>query len=74
MLEDLVLPARNYNCRVKSVLETLADTDAKILEAAVMNPDWPYSTLENALRDKQIALSQGSIRKHRTKACSCWRT
>jgi hypothetical protein len=71
MLEDLVKPTRVHNCRVRSILETLDAKDAAILLDAVMNHDWPYSTLENALRDKGISLSQGAIRKHRTKACSC---
>lgn len=73
MLENLQLPVKQYSCRVKTVLSELTDKDKKILTEAVMNPEWPIGSLENALRKLGITLSGTSIKRHRTKGCSCWK-
>jgi len=73
LLKDLQLPARKLACAVRTVAESLDKEDSAILIAAVMDSNWPYSTLERALFDKGITLSQGTIKRHRTKGCSCWK-
>jgi hypothetical protein len=73
MLENLQLPAKQYSCRVKTVLSELDSKDQKILADAVMSPKWPIGTLENSLRKLEIMLSYSSIKRHRTKGCSCWK-
>lgn len=73
MLEDLALPVKKPNCRVRTVKAELSDKDAAILEEAVMNPAWPYRTLENALSSKGVAVSERTIKQHREKRCSCWK-
>lgn len=73
LLKDLAIPKKNWPCAVRSTANNLDTPDAEILLAAVMNPDWQYSTLERALADKGITLSQGTIKRHRLKGCSCWR-
>jgi hypothetical protein len=73
MLENLKPPPRTFSCRVATILETLDDKDKKILTDAVMNPEWQLLTLENSLRDLGIQLSASTIKRHRTKACSCWK-
>ena len=72
MLENLSLPTRTYSCRVKSVVMNLNDADKKILETAVMSEEWPINTLETSLRALDIVLSSKSIKRHRSKSCSCW--
>ncbi len=74
MLENLKRPERVYPCRVASLKLDLDDKDRKILEDAVMNPEWPIGTLENSLREMSLVLSGTSIKRHRTKNCSCWKS
>lgn len=74
MLEDLAIPTRSVTCRVRTVKEELPDKDAVILEQAVMNPEWPCKTLQNELLKRNIKLSDTSIKHHREKRCSCWKT
>jgi hypothetical protein len=73
MLENLKPPSRTFPCRVAGILETLDDKDKKILTDAVMNPEWQLLTLENSLRDLGIQLSASTIKRHRTRVCSCWK-
>lgn len=73
MLENLKLPVKQYSCRVKTVLTELDSKDQKILADAVMNPEWPIGTLETSLRNLGVTLSGTSIKRHRTKGCSCWK-
>lgn len=73
MLEDLQPPKKVWPCAVRSTTLTLSDKDAKILEQAVMNPEWTYAALESALSGKGIKLSANTIKRHRQKGCSCWK-
>ena len=73
MLEDLSIPVKMTSCRVRSVASELSNKDAEILESAVMNPDWPFKTLETELRRKGLVVSEKIIKKHREKLCSCWK-
>jgi hypothetical protein len=74
MLEDLSLPIRQFPCRIRTAKTELSESDATILESAVMNPEWPCGTLQNQLASKGLAVSEKSIKKHREKRCSCWKT
>ena len=72
MLDGLQPPQRVYNCRVRSVLETLDAKDKKILESAIASADlWPARTLSNALKQRGMVLSDGAISQHRKGSCSC---
>jgi hypothetical protein len=73
MLEDLTLPVKQTSCRVRTVAADLSEKDAQILADAVMNPDWPYKTLEVELFRKGVSLSEKAIKRHREKHCSCWK-
>lgn len=73
MLEDLQPPKKVWPCAVRTIAKTLSDTDATILEQAVMNPDWTYAALESALIAKGVKLSANTIKRHRLKGCSCWK-
>jgi len=74
MLEDLKLPVKISSSRVRTLKDEMADKDALILEQAVMNPEWPCKTLQNELLKRDIKLSDTSIKHHREKRCSCWKT
>lgn len=73
LLDDIELPVRNLPCRVRTVIGELEKSDQKILTDLVMNNDWPVQTLEIALRKKGVNLSGSTIRKHRSRNCSCWK-
>lgn len=73
MLEDLALPVKVFNCRVRTVKESLKQVDKDILETAVNNPEWPYKTLSNELRKREITISDTALKNHREKRCSCWK-
>lgn len=74
MLEDLQPPRKVWPCAVRTLISTLNDKDAQILSEAVMNPDWYYSALEAALTSRGLKLAANTIKRHRTKGCSCWKT
>jgi hypothetical protein len=73
LLDNLQPPERQWPCKVRDEASKLDESDAKILFDAVMNPEWKYLTLENALKDKGITMGQNVIKAHRTKRCSCWK-
>lgn len=73
MLEDLNIPQKPVPCKVRSISETIDQKDKEILLNAVMNPDWPMTTLARELLKRDIQVSEQSIRRHRTKVCSCWK-
>jgi len=74
MLEDLKIPVKHTSCRVRTVAAEMSEKDAEILESACMNPEWPCKTLQNELLKREIQLSDTTIKHHREKRCSCWRT
>lgn len=73
MLENLSMPNKVTSCRVRVVKSGLSDVDAKILDEAVMNPSWQLTVLSRELKKKNILVSDNSLRRHRTKVCSCWK-
>jgi hypothetical protein len=75
MLEGLEPPkSKSVYCKVAQTLEKLDENDAKILSAALQNIDrWAAKTLQNALRERGLSLSDTTITKHRNKTCACYR-
>ena len=73
MFEDLAIPKRNTPCRIRTISSELSDKDKLIFEQAVMNPEWPYKTLSNELYKRGTKCSDGTIKQHREKRCSCWK-
>ncbi len=72
MLEDLTPPVRQTPCKARAILNTLNDKDRAILESALDDAVlWQANTLANSLKARGVDLGQESIRRHRTKACSC---
>lgn len=73
MLEGLKIPSKPSACKVRTVKASLSDADAKILDDAVMNVDWPVLVLSRELKDRSIFISDNTLRRHRLKVCSCWK-
>ena len=73
MLEDLTIPVRSWPCKVVLTAESLSDVDRKIFLDAVNNPEWPLKTLENELRKRGLEISEAPLKRHRGRACACFR-
>jgi hypothetical protein len=71
MFEDLKLPKRQTNCRVRTIVADLTAKDKELFLTAVMNPEWPYKTLSNELYKRGTKISDAAIKHHREKRCSC---
>jgi hypothetical protein len=75
MLEDLTPPgALRGSCKVETIMQTLSESDRKILNAAIFDINqWPVKTLSRALGDKGIQISDTPLTSHRLKNCACFR-
>jgi hypothetical protein len=73
MLEDLSMPKKVLTCRVRTIKESMTLDDQKILDDAVMNPEWRYKTLSNELSKRDVKVSDSALKHHREKRCSCWK-
>ena len=73
MLEGLSLPKKVFSCRIRTLKDSMTPDDQKILEDAVMNPEWPYKTLSNELLKRDVKVSDTALKHHREKRCSCWK-
>ena len=74
LLEGLTPPRKEFPCGVRKVMETLEPDDQKVLRLSLEDFDsWPAKTLERALKMRGVSLSEGPIRKHRLRTCSCFR-
>lgn len=72
LLDNLTPPQKIYPCRVRELYESLDKSDADILREAIGNIEsWAAKTLSNALRERDVSLSDLSITRHRTNRCSC---
>ena len=72
-LEGLSIPKKFARCKVAVIKEGLPATDVKILEDAIMNPEWPLLVLSRELMKRNIHVSDNTLRRHRAKACPCWK-
>lgn len=72
MLENLEPAKPIRNCKVRTILAELAETDANILKDALADrTKWQDYPLSKALEGRGIHISPNSLSKHRSGACSC---
>jgi len=72
LLSGLTPPVKKTSCKVRTTLERLEPKDAQILEQALADShQWPARTLQNALSERGIIVSDISIGRHRKGQCSC---
>jgi hypothetical protein len=72
LLSGMTPPVKKSACKVRTLLQNLDPKDAEILEAALANVHlWPARTLQNALMERKIVVSDVSIGRHRKGQCSC---
>ena len=74
MLENLTPTTRQYPCKMKTIIDSLSEADAKILVEALESPLWNNSALTTALNGRGLKVSRYSVDSHTGKQCSCWRT
>ena len=71
MLEGLTPTKHIPPCKVREVLNNLEPSDQEILKKALADPAWGDKSLEKALNERGIKISDTPIRKHRKGRCSC---
>jgi hypothetical protein len=72
MLEDLKPLGSLRSCKVRSILDTLEDTDQEILMQALLNREkWNDNALAKALTGKGLGVSPNTVAKHRNRVCTC---
>lgn len=72
MLENLEPNKSIRNCKVRTVLEQLDDSDGNILRDALADTKkWGDYPLSKALESRGVHISPNSLSKHRAGACSC---
>jgi len=59
-----------YQCRVKTLLTSLDEKNAKALELAIKSDLSPYS-ITRAVRSEGLTLSENTIYRHRRGECQC---
>jgi hypothetical protein len=72
LLSGMTPPVKQTPCKVRTILEQLEQSDAKILEQALSDSmTWPARTLQVALSQRKLIVSDVSIGRHRKGQCSC---
>jgi hypothetical protein len=74
MLENMIIVPRRYPCAVRTLLETLSETDKAILQGNLENPDVASYALTQALKAVGVKIADSSIARHRRATCSCSKT
>jgi hypothetical protein len=71
LLDGLTPPIKTSRCPIAKAKLGLSEGDAKLLDDALENPNWPAASLAMALRDRGIVFSRFNIMDHRKKVCQC---
>lgn len=71
LLDNLEPQKRKFPCRVRTLAESLSESDAKVLMDAVNNPEWTAKALARELTKRNVQLSDHSVNRHRSGECSC---
>lgn len=71
MLENLHVKNRKYSCAVRTLYLSLDEADREILMSNLSDISIPHKTLEKALREVGVTLSDTAIARHRASYCSC---
>jgi len=75
MLEDLKPIKKQKQCKAQDLLDSLNESDRKILQDAFEDYDnWPHSVLSKALGKKGLYLADVTIARHRNGDCNCERS
>lgn len=74
MLENLQPPNKKTPCKVRTLMDSLNELDAQILEAAVLDSaKWKIKTLADELKGLGLVISEKPLTTHRARLCSCWK-
>lgn len=73
MLENLGEPQSKGICKFAIAMRELSESDQKILQDALDNPEWGSVFLTRRLNDLGFKVYRDTLTRHRTKECSCAR-
>lgn len=73
MLEGLSKPKNDRLCGVMAKRKTLDESDQRILDEALADPEWSSYQLQIALASLGFRTAIETIRKHRAGNCICSR-
>jgi hypothetical protein len=74
MLENLEIKPRKRNCAVRTLMETLSESDLEILTRVLLDKNVAHYALQQALKGVGVKIADSTITRHRTGECSCLRT
>jgi hypothetical protein len=65
-------PVRRTPCKVRTILDSLDDSDRAILVKALSEHEaWSGNSLARSLSQRGLLITEKPIRKHRNRECSC---
>lgn len=73
MLENLEIKGRKRNCAVRTLMESLGESDQAILLSNLLDKSIPHYALQQALKRVGVTIADSSITRHRVAECSCSR-
>lgn len=71
ILDDLTPKPQVYTCKIRTLAESLDETDRKSLMDAIANEAWRPEALAKELTRRGLQVTKFPIIKHRENACSC---
>jgi hypothetical protein len=73
MLENLGTPDSKRLCTMAKKMRDLDESDQKILEDALANPEWGNLLLTRRLTELGFPIARDTLTRHRNKECACVR-
>lgn len=73
MLENLGEPQSKHLCAFAKKMRELSESDQKILEEALANPEWGNMLLTRRLNELGFVVYRDTLTRHRNKECACVR-
>ena len=73
MLENLEIKGRKRNCAVRTLMESLNESDQAILSSNLLDKSVRHYALQQALKRVGVTIADSSITRHRLAECSCSR-
>jgi hypothetical protein len=71
LLDNLEPPKRTTTCLVRTIKQSLDESDQIKLDEIIADTRWNTSAISEALASKGIVVSRASIYTHRKGKCSC---
>jgi hypothetical protein len=73
MFDDLKLQEKQWPCKVRDLLNSLDDSDRKVLTTIMKDSRWTNEALARAINERGFNIVGITLGRHRRGACSCSR-